>query len=283
MNYLKGYHLFVELSIKLIWCPSLPNRLAYRCNLEEAKEIQRQVGGPLEKGYVRESLSPCFVPTLLVPKKDGTMRMCMDSRAINKITVKFRFPIPRLDDLHDELHGTALFSKVNLMSGLASFYRQFVKDFSPIVALMTEFLKKGNEFRWSEDAQKAFELIKEKLCTAPILTLPDFAKTFEIECDASRVGIGAVLMQEKRPIAFFSEKLNGARLNYSIYDKELYALIRAVEVRQHYLLPKEFVIHIDHESLKYLKGQSKLNQRHAKWVEFMESFPYVIKVQERAS
>jgi hypothetical protein len=155
-----------------------------------------------------------------------------------------------------------------------------VKDFSSIVAPMIECLKKGKEFRWSEDGQKAFELIKEKLCTAPVLALPNFAKTFKIECDASGVGIGAVLLQEKRLIAFFSEKLNGARLNYSIYDKEFYALIRALEVWQHYLLPKEFVIHNDHESLKYLKGQSKLNRRHAKWVAFMESFPYVIKYKK---
>jgi hypothetical protein len=107
----------IEHQIDLVPEASLPNRPAYRCNLEEAKEIQKQVGELLEKGYVRESLGPCFVPTLLVLKKDGTMRICMDSRAINKITVKYRFPIPRLDDLLDKLHGVALFSKVDLMSG----------------------------------------------------------------------------------------------------------------------------------------------------------------------
>jgi hypothetical protein len=127
-----------------------------------------------------------------------------------------------------------------------------------------------------KNAQKFFELIKEQLCTVRVLALPDFAKTFEIECDAS----GVVLLQERRPSAYFSEKFNGARLNYSTYDKEFYALIRALEVWQHYLLPKEFVVHIDHESFKYIKGQSKLNRRHAKWVEFMESFPYVIKYKK---
>jgi len=91
------------------------------------------------------------------------------------------------------------------------------------------------------------------------------------------VGIGVILMQDGHPIAYFSEKLSGASLNYPTYDKELYALVRALQTWQHYLLPKEFVIHSDHESLKYLKGQGKLNKRHAKWVEFLEQFPYVIK------
>ena len=90
-----------------------------------------------------------------------------------------------------------------------------------------------------------------------MLALPNFNKTFEIECDALGIGIGAVLMQDKRPIAFFSEKLGGTALNYPTYDKELYALVRALETWQHYLLPKEFVIHTDHESLKHLKGQDK--------------------------
>lgn len=115
------------------------------------------------------------------------------------------------------------------------------------------------------------------LTHAPILALPNLNKTFEVHCDASGNGIGGVLMQEKRPIAYFSEKLSGSKLNYSIYDKELYALVHLLHVWEHYLRPHECAIHKDHETLKYLKGQTKLNKWHAKWREFIESFPYVIK------
>ncbi|XP_017644596.1 uncharacterized protein LOC108485277 [Gossypium arboreum] len=103
---------------------------------------------------------------------------------------------------------------------------------------------------------------------------------FEIECDASDIRIGAVLTQEGKPMAYFSEKLSGAPLNYPTYDKEMYALIQTLEIWKQYLWPKEFVIHSDHELLKHIKGQHKLNKRHVKWVEFLESFPYVIRYKK---
>jgi hypothetical protein len=149
-----------------------------------------------------------------------------------------------------------------------------------IASPLTEIVKKAVGFNWGEEQENAFSLLKSKLISAPLLSLPYFNKAFEIECDASGIGIGAVLTQEKRPIAYFSEKLNGATLNYPTYDKELYAVVRALETWQHYLWPREFVIQTDHQSLKHLKGQGKLNRIHAKWVEFIETFPYVIKYKQ---
>ena len=105
----------------------------------------------------------------------------------------------------------------------------FIKDFSTLAALLTEIVKKHMGFKWGSKQEGAFNLINEKLVSAPLLTLPDFSKTFEIECDASSIGIGAVLMQERHPIAYFTKKLSRASLNYPTYDKEMYALVRALE------------------------------------------------------
>lgn len=367
----------IEHQIDLIPGASIPNKPPYRCNPEETKEMQKQIDELMERGYVRESMSPCAVPTLLVPKKDGTWRMCIDSRAVNNITIKYRFPIPRLDDLLDELSGAKLFSKIDLRSGyhqirmregdewktafktkhglyewlvmpfgltnapstfmrlmnevfrpfigkfvvvylddilvysggedehlghlrqvfealqkqklyaklekcdfmqqeigflgyivtnkgikvdpkkveaiaswptpttvtqvrsfhgLASFYRRFIKKFSTIMSPITECTKHG-KFTWTQQAQKVFELMKEKMCNAPILALPDFAQPFEVECDASGTGIGAVLTQGGKPVCYFSEKLNSSKLNYSTYDKEFYAMVRALDHWSHYLKP----------------------------------------------
>jgi len=173
-----------------------------------------------------------------------------------------------------------LIGEVRSFHGLANFYRRFVKDFSTIDAPLTKIVKKSVGFKWNDEQDEAFNLLKDKFCSTPVLALPDFTRAFKVECDASGLGIGALLMQDRRLIVYFSEKLNGAALNYPTYDKELYALVRTLETWQHYLWPKEFVIHSDHESLKHFKGQGKLSKRHAKWVEFIETFPYVIKYKQ---
>ena len=131
---------------------------------------------------------------------------------------------------------------------------------------ITEVLK-GSLFQWNPKAQTAFEEVKKKLTQAPVLALPFFEKVFEVECDASGVGIGGVLTQEGKPLALFSEKLCESRRKYSTYDKEFYAIIRCLEHWSHYLVASEFI----HEALKCIQGQHKLNSRHAKWVEFLQS------------
>ncbi|XP_035548682.1 uncharacterized protein LOC118349198, partial [Juglans regia] len=262
----------IEHQIDFVPGAAIPNRPAYRSNPEETKELQRQVEDLMSKGYVRESMSPCAVPVLLVPKKDGTWRYVVSTKGIEvdeeKVKAIKEWPTPKS------------ITEVRSFHGLASFYRRFVKDFSTIAAPLTEVIKKNVGFHWGANQENAFATIKERLCSAPVLALPDFNKAFEIECDASGIGIGAVLMQDRRPIAFFSEKLSGASLKYPTYDKELYALVRALETWQHYLWPREFVIHTDHESLKHLKGQGKLNKRHARWMEYIETFPYVIRYKQ---
>jgi transposase InsO family protein len=168
--------------------------------------------------------------------------------------------------------------EVRSFHGLASFYRKFIRNFSGICAPMMDTVKKRHKyFHWTEEAEKSFKLLKEKITGQPVLVLPDFSKTFQVRCDASGFAIGAVLSQDNRPIAYFSEKLNDAKMKYSTYDKEFYAVIQALKKWRHYLVPKEFVLYSDNHALQFITRQEKLNQKHAKWVEYMQNFTFVIK------
>ncbi|KAH9780585.1 Endonuclease [Citrus sinensis] len=273
----------IEHRIDFVPGAAIPNRPAYRSNPEETKELQRQVKELMEKGYVRESMSPCAVPVFLVPKKDETWRMCVDCRAINNITVSKNIndQVVHLKYVLDVLRKEKLFANLKKCTFCTDklVFLGFVVS-AQSIQVDEEKVRTIQEWPSPTSQEKKFRIIKQKLTNAPLLSLPNFNKTFEIECDALGIGIGAVLMEEGRPIAYFSEKLSGAALNYPTYDKELYALVRALETWQHYLWPKEFVIHTDHESLKHLKGQHKLNKRHARWVEFIETFPYVIRYKQ---
>jgi hypothetical protein len=120
-------------------------------------------------------------------------------------------------------------------------------------------------------------LLKQKITEQPILVLPYFQKTFQVKCDARGFAIGAVLSQYDRPIAYFSKKLNEVKVKYSTYDKKFYAIIQALKKWRHYLIPKGFVLYSDSHALQFVTQQENLNQRHVKWVEYMQNFTFVIK------
>ena len=140
--------------------------------------------------------------------------------------------------------------------GLATFYRKFIRNFTSIVAPIT-YCTKGKEVRWTNEDEENFNILKKKVTKAPILALPDFDKVFKVDCNSSHRGIGDVLSQEVGPIAFFSEKLNDVRNDYSTYDVEFYATIQALRHWRHYLVLKEFVLFTDHIALKYVNTWKK--------------------------
>ena len=132
------------------------------------------------------------------------------------------------------------------------------------------------KFLWSVTAAKALSKIKKRMGQAPVLKLPDFSKFFEVVYDASHVVIEGVLSQEGHPITFFSEKLNDTRRRYSVYDID-YALIQTLKHWRPYLIHREFILYTDHDYLKHLNSQSKLNARHACWMDYLQQFEFVIR------
>ncbi|GJW33902.1 reverse transcriptase domain-containing protein [Tanacetum coccineum] len=408
----------IEFRIDLIPGASPVVRSPYRLALSEMLELSNQLKELQEKGFIRPSHSPWGAPMLFVKKKDGSMRMCIDYRELNKLTIKNHYPLPRIDDLFDQLQGACCFSKIDLRSvyyqfrvrdedipktafrtryghfeftvmpfgltnapaifmdlmnrvckpyldkfvivfiddiliyskseeeheahlktildllkkeklyakfskcefwlqevqflghvvnrdgihvdpskvesvknwktpessteirsflGLAGYYRRFIENFSKIAKPLTLLTQKNKTYVWGDKQDEAFQILKEKLCNAPVLALPDGPDDFVVYCDASKQGFGCVLMQRGKVIAYASRQLKKHENNYTTHDLELGAVVFALKIWRHYLYGTKSVIYTDHQSLQYIFDQKDLNMRQRRWIELLSDYECEIK------
>jgi hypothetical protein len=156
--------------------------------------------------------------------------------------------------------------------GMAEYYRRFIKGFSKIAKPMTALLGNKVEFKWTQKCQEAFEALKEKLTTAPVLVLPDVHKPFSVYCDACYTGLGCVLIQEGRVLAYSSRQLKVHEQNYPIHDLELAAVVHALKTWRHYLYGQKCDVYTDHKGLKYIFTRSELNMRQRRWLELIKNY-----------
>ncbi|GKC88644.1 putative reverse transcriptase domain-containing protein [Tanacetum coccineum] len=297
----------------------------YRLAPSKLEELSGQLKELQDKGFTRPSSSPWEASVLFVKKKDGSFRMCIDYRELNKLTIKNHYPLLRIDDLFDQLQGSQYFSKIDLRSEYHQLrvheddipkttfrtrYRHFeftVIPFGPTsgiygsnelkhevhLGIVLELLKEEKlyakcskcEFwlqevqflghminrggihvdpskieavkNWkaprtpseSEEKENAFQTLKDKLCNAPVLALPDGPEHFVVYYDVSGLGLGYVLMQRGKVIAYASKQLKIHEKNYTTHDLELGAAVFALKIWRHYLYGIKSVIYIDHKSL----------------------------------
>ncbi|GJX51583.1 putative reverse transcriptase domain-containing protein [Tanacetum coccineum] len=319
----------VEFQIDLIPGAALVALAPYRLAPSKMKELSEQLQELSDKGFIRPSSSPWGAPVLFVKKKDGSFRMCIDYRELNKLTVKNRYPLSRIDDLFDQLQGSNIYSKIDLRSGyhqlrvreqdipktafrtrrgihvdpakiesikdwaspktpmeirqflgLAGYYRRFIEGFSKITKSMTKLTQKGIKFDWGEKEENAFQLIKQKLCSAPILVLPEGSKDFVVYCDASHKGLGVVLMQREKVIAYVSRQLKIHEKNYTTHDLELGSVVFALKIWIHYLYGTKCTVFTDHKSLQHILDQKELNMRQRRWLELLSDYNCDIRSPE---
>ncbi|WVZ76683.1 hypothetical protein U9M48_024636 [Paspalum notatum var. saurae] len=180
--------------------------------------------------------------------------------------------IPKQGGRCAELEAATSVTEIRSFLGLAGYYRRFIKDFSKIAKPMTALTQKNAKFAWSPRCEEAFGTLKKLLTSAPVLAQPDITKPFDVYCDASGSGLGCVLMQEGRVIAYASCQLRKHEVNYPTHDLELLAVVYALKKWRHYLLGNTCHIYTDHKSLKYIFTQPELNMRQRRWLELIKDY-----------
>jgi hypothetical protein len=163
-------------------------------------------------------------------------------------------------------------TEVRAFLGLAGYYRKFVEGFSSIARPLTQLLKKERKFEWTEKCKQSFQELKKRLVSAPILTMHDITESFDVYCDASKLGLGSVLMQEGKVIVYLSRQLRPHELNYPTHDLELATVVHALKTWRHYLMGNRCEIYTDHKSLKYIFSQKELNMRQRRWIELIKDY-----------
>src|SRR3954466_15955422 len=155
---------------------------------------------------------------------------------------------------------------------LASYCCRFVENFSKVAKPLTEILKKDKKFLWTPKCEESFQELKRRLTSAPVLAPPDTQRDFEIYCDASRQGLGCILMQDRYVVAYASRQLRPHEENYPTHDLELAAVVHDLKTWRHYLLGNRCEIYTDHQSLKYIFTQPDLNLRQRRWIELIQDY-----------
>ncbi len=163
-------------------------------------------------------------------------------------------------------------TEIRSFLGLAGYYRRFISNFAKIAAPLTRLTQKGVRYEWTQTCEESFQELKNRLTTAPILALPIMGEEFTIYCDASKIGLGCVLMQKGKLIAYASRQLKSYEKNYPTHDMELAVVIFVLKIWRHYLYGEHCEIYTDHKSLKYIFTQKELNMRQRRWLELLKDY-----------
>ncbi|GJY96857.1 putative reverse transcriptase domain-containing protein [Tanacetum coccineum] len=261
----------VEFQIDLVPGDAPVARAPYRLALSKMEELSAQLQELSDKGFIRPSSSPWGAPVLFVKKKDGSFRMGFDDRELNKLTVKNQYTLPRIDDLFDQLQGSSVYSKIDLRSG---YQKLRVRDEDiPKTAFRTRY------------GHHEFQVMPFGLSNAPAVFMDLLNRTnfgvAQVERIARQVlevrllvveGLGAVLMQKEKVIAYASRQLKIHKKNYTTHDLELGAVVFALKMWRHYLYGTKCVVFTDHKSLQHILDQKELNMRQRRWLELLSDY-----------